>query len=257
MGQAGSEACDSHIRRAVELDPGFAKGWSLLAIAESEIAQRGLEGYSIESARASAERAIAADPSAAEGHAALAEAPVRGSMVLDDRVAGALANAFELDPNCYDAHLVAGSIGIAQRDYEKAIRHYERAIEIDPDAYWPAGMVSQAYDAVGDSAAAAAAHRRSLAQCERILANEPDHGAAMGFLVTSLASLGFGDRAKEWTRRALLFDPDNVRLHYNLACAMATLEDADLAVALMDPLIDKVGPGASERMARRLATTNA
>jgi adenylate cyclase len=231
-------------RRAVELDPGFAKGWALLSIAESELAQRGVEGYSVESARDSAERAIAADPSAADGHAALAEALLRSSMVFDDAVSGALATAFQLDPNCYDAHLVAGSSGIVQRDYEKAITHYERAIEIDPDAYWPAGMVSQAYDGIGDAAAAAAAHRRAMALCERILADEPDHGAAMGFLVTSLASLGLADRARDWTRRALLFDPDNARLHYNLACAMATLEDADMAVALMDPLIDKGNPGA-------------
>ena len=264
-------------RRVVELDPGFAQGWALLSIAESELAQRGVEGYSVASARSSAERAIAADPSVADGYAALAEALLRGSFVVDDAVTRPLATAFRLDASCYDAHLVAGSVGIFQRDYEKAITHFERAIELDPDAYWPAGMVSQAYDAIGDSAAAAAAHRRALALCEKILATEPDHGAAMGFLVTSLASLGFGDRARDWTRRALLFDPDNVRLHYNLACAMATLEDADMAVALMDPLIDKVGPGAlqwfqsdnsldpirkhpkfvalSERMARRLNAT--
>jgi adenylate cyclase len=262
-------------RRIVELDPGFAKGWALLAIAESEIAQRGVEGYSMASARASAERAIAADPSIPEAHAALAEALLRGSMVFDNATAGALARAFELDPDCYEAHLVAGSVGIVTRDYEKAIFHFERAIEIDPDAYWPAGMVSQAYEAIGDAAAAAAAHRRALSQCEKILASEPDHGAAMGFLVTSLASLGFGDRARDWTRRAMLFDPDNVRLHYNLACAMATLEDVDQAVALLGSVIDKVGPGAlrwfesdngldpirkhpkfvalSERVARRLA----
>jgi adenylate cyclase len=266
-------------RRVVELDPGFAKGWALLSIAESELAQRGIAGYSIDSARTSAERAIAADPSAAEGHAALAEALLRGSFVYDEAVAGALATAFRLDANCYDAHLVAGSVGIFQRDFEKAITHFERAIEIDPDAYWPAGMVSQAYDAVGDTAATAAAHRRALAHCERILADEPDHGAAMGFLVTSLASLGLADRARDWTWRALLFDPDNARLHYNLACAMATLEDADTAVALIDPLVDKVGPGLlrwfqsdnsldpirkhpkfialSERIARKLVAKNA
>ncbi len=61
-------------RRVVELDPGFAQGWALMSLAEAELSQRGVEGYSIASARASAERAIAADPAVAEGHAALAEA---------------------------------------------------------------------------------------------------------------------------------------------------------------------------------------
>jgi adenylate cyclase len=250
-----------------------------MSFAEAEIAQRGEEGYSIASARIAAERAIAADPSVAEGYAALAEALMRGTMVLDAEVSKALETAFRLDPDCFEAHLVAGSAGIVCREYEKAIKHFERAIELDPDAYWPAGMVSQAYEAVGDTAAALAAHRRALAHCEKILADEPDHGAALGFLVTSLASLGLADRARDWTRRALLFDPDNLRLRYNLACAMATLQDADFTVALMDPLVDTVNAGSlrwfqsdnsldpvrehpkfvalAERMARRLAALEA
>jgi adenylate cyclase len=85
--------------------------------------------------------------------------------------------------------------------------------------------------------------RRALALCERILADEPDHSGALGFLVTALASLGQADRAREWTRRALLFDPDNARLHYNLACAMARLGDADAAVELIEPWIGKVSHG--------------
>ena len=43
--------------------------------------------------------------------------------------------------------------------------------------------------------------------------------------------------------RALLFDPDNARLHYNLACAMAKLGDADTAVDLIEPWIDQVSRG--------------
>jgi adenylate cyclase len=155
----------------------------------------------------------------------------------------ALATALRLDPDCYDAHAIAGAVAIGRRDYEKAIVHLERAIELDPDAYWPAGMVVQAYDALGEREATAAADRRSLARCEKILADEPDHSGALGFLVTSLAGLGDAERAREWTLRALLFDPDNARLHYNLACAMATLLDADTAVDLIEPWIDKVSHG--------------
>jgi adenylate cyclase len=82
-----------------------------------------------------------------------------------------------------------------------------------------------------------------LVVCEKILADEPDHSGALGFLVSLLAGLGQADRAREWTRRALLFDPDNARLHYNLACAMSKLEDADAAVDLIEPWIDRVSQG--------------
>jgi adenylate cyclase len=229
-------------RRVVEMDPGFAKGWALMSLAEAEMSQRGLGGHSIASARASAERAIAADPTVAEGHAALAEAMVRG-LLEQGPVDEALATALRLDPDCYDAHAVAGAVAIGRREYEQAIAHLERAIELDPDAYWPAGMVVQAYDALGESDATAAADRRALARCEKILADEPDHSGALGFLVTSLAGLGDAERAREWTTRALLFDPDNARLHYNLACAMAKLQDADTAVDLIEPWIDTVSHG--------------
>lgn len=228
--------------RVVELDPGFARGWALMSLAEAEMSQRGVDGYSIESARASAERAIAADPTVAEGYAALSEAMVRGLLEQEpvDRV---LQTALKLDPDCYEAHALAGAVAIGKRAYDTAITHLERAIELDPDAYWPAGMVVQAYEALGEPDATLAAERRALARCERILADEPDHSGALGFLVTSLAGLGQVDRAREWTKRAMLFDPDNARLHYNLACAMARLRDADSAVDLIAPWIDKVSQG--------------
>ena len=229
-------------RRVVELDPGFAQGWALMSLAEAELSQRGVEGYSIASARASAERAIAADPAVAEGHAALAEAMVRG-LLDQEPVDDVLATALTLDPDCYDARVIAGAVAIGRREYEQAIVHLERAIELDPDAYWPAGMVSQAYEALGESDATAAAERRALARCEKILAEEPDHSGALGFLVTSLAGLGQVERARYWTRRALLYDPGNARLHYNLACAMSRLQDADTAVDLIEPWIDRVSEG--------------
>jgi adenylate cyclase len=229
-------------RRVVALDPGFARGWALLSMAESELVQRGIDGYTIGNARDSAERAIAADPAVAEGHAALAETCVRGAM--DQEAAErALAEAFRLDPDCFDALLVAGSVAIARRDYTGAVDFFERAVAMEPDAYWPSGMVAQAYDALGDPAAIAAAHRRVLACCEKILADEPDHSGALGFFVTSLASLGHAARAREWARRALLFDPDNRRLQYNLACAMASLKDGEATADLLEPLIDKVSLG--------------
>jgi adenylate cyclase len=229
-------------RRVVELDPGFAKGWALLSTAESEMGQRGIEGYSFASARASAERAIAADPGVAEGHAALAEALIRGEMD-QEPAKSLLQTALRLDPNCFDALTVAGSLAIVRREHAKSIEFFERAIALEPDAYWPSGMVAQSYEALGDADATAAAHRRALACCERILADEPDHSGALGFFVSALGSLGFEERAREWTKRALLFDPDNRRLHYNLACAMASLGDAELASDLVEPLIDRVSHG--------------
>jgi adenylate cyclase len=151
--------------------------------------------------------------------------------------------ALRLDPDCYDAHLCAGYIYLGQRRWEDSKRHFEAASALDPNAYRPAGMVAQVYEALGDRENELAAARRTLDRCERLLAVEPDHGGAMGFMVTSLAVLGETERARGWARRAVLFDPDNVRLHYNLACSMAGLGDPEAACDLLDGIVDKVSEG--------------
>ncbi len=230
-------------RKAVEIDPNFAGAWALMSLAESELSQRGIEGYSNSSARETAERAVAADPNYADGHAALAEAIIRGPSMDWDTGKPMVETALRLDPDCYEAHVAAGNGGLSQRNFLEAIRHFERALELDPESIRPAGMVVQAYQGIGDTENALAASRRVRARCERVLAVEPDHSTALSFFVNALADLGESERARAWARRATLFDPDNARLHYNLACAMASLHDANAACDLMDGIIDRVSKG--------------
>ncbi len=229
--------------RIVELDPGFAPAWAQLAFAEAELAQRGVPGASTKRAVEAAERAVSLAPDLAEAHAALAEAIGRGASM--NLLAGqaSIEIALKLDPDCYEAQLYAGYLQLFQNHPREAIAHFEAAIELDPIAYRAAGMVIQAYDAIGDTQARRAASRLALARCEKILAIEPDHSGALGFLVTCLAELGEADRARQWARWAVLFDPDNQRLRYNLACALAGLDDADGACDLLEGVIDKVAGG--------------
>ncbi len=245
FGRTGSERMKPLIirlcQRAVEIDPDFALAWAHMSFAEAELSQRNVVGgFSIEGALASAERALRVDPNLAEAHAAMGEALLRGAN--KDLGVGEpyIITALRLDPDCFEANLFAGYVYISQHRWEKAVHYLEIACTLDRDAYRPAAMVVQAYNGLGDRDNGLAAARRALALCEKILAIEPDHGGALGFFVTSLVDLGEADRAREWTRRAVLFDPDNTRLHYNLGCAMAALGDADAACDLLDGVIDKV-----------------
>ncbi len=47
-------------------------------------------------------------------------------------------------------------------------------------------------------------------------------------------------RAKEWVTRAVLIDPDNISMRYNLACGLAHLGDADAVVGLLEPYFARV-----------------
>jgi adenylate cyclase len=214
-------------RRVLDLDPKFARAAALLSFAESEMAQRGLKDSSTERARDAAERAIALDPDLAEGHAALAEHLARSDAM--DLGAGAphVATALRLDPNCYEAHLINGYLRLGARQFHAAIESFEEAARLDENAYRPLGMALQCYDAIGDRAGLEDAARRTVVRCERLLAIEPDHSGALGFFTSALADLGERDRARRWANWALLFDEDNIRMQYNVACCLAGMDEAD------------------------------
>lgn len=64
----------------------------------------------------------------------------------------------------------------------------------------------------------------------------------MGFGVTALSALGEVDRAKDWADRALLLDPDNVNLRYNLACSLVRLQQHDEAFSLLTTVLATAKP---------------
>jgi adenylate cyclase len=81
-------------------------------------------------------------------------------------------------------------------------------------------MVIGYYDAAGDQEGKKRAARRALERVEKLLAHEPDHGSALSFGITALMALGETERGREWIERALLVDPDNINMRYNLACSL-------------------------------------
>jgi adenylate cyclase len=228
--------------RTIELDPNFARAYALKAMAMAEMAQRGVTGVLMDEALGAARRAVELGPHIAEAHAALAETLGRGADMNFAAGAPSIEMALKLDPQCYDAHLFAGYMALGAKRHLDAIRHFETACDLEPDAYRPAGMVVQVYEAIGDVEGAKAASRRAKERCEKILRSEPDHAGALGFFVNSLVDLGEHERAREWCKRAVLFDPDNLRLRYNLACGMAQV-DAEAACDLLEGVVTKVSPG--------------
>jgi adenylate cyclase len=57
---------------------------------------------------------------------------------------------------------------------------------------------------------------------------------------SALAALGEADRAKDWMRRALLIDPDNLGMRYNFACVLAALlGDREAALAMLGPALER------------------
>ncbi len=224
-------------RRALDLDPDYARAWALLAIVLS--AQR-FFGTPVEGGMEAAERALALDPGLADAHAA--KGRVLAGLGRYDEAVVELNLALSLDPDSYEASAEAGRCAIVMHRHDQAIEHLEKAAQVYPIDFWALGMAIQEYEAKGDHAGARSAAKRALDRIEKIVAAEPDHGTAMSFGVTALITLGEYDRATEWAERALMLDPDNTNLRYNLACSMVKMGRFDHGLELLSPVFEGSQP---------------
>jgi adenylate cyclase len=97
-------------------------------------------------------------------------------------------------------------------------------------------MCYQSLNRMEDAQAAALA---ALARAEKAVAARPDDADALAFGAGLLAVLGEADRTKDWAERAVIIEPDDHYMHYNLACAFAILGEVELA---LDRLAQALGP---------------
>jgi adenylate cyclase len=226
-------------RQAIEIDPDYAKAWGLIALAQAEMRFR--RSMPVD-ALAAAERALALDPDLPEALCVKARylADEDGKPEEAERQIKA---ALRLDPESWEVNKEAARLLSRSGKMREAIPYYEKAASLMEGDYHSAGMLQTCFGAIGDEDGVKRAAQTVLERTERVLAQDPAIGSALGFGVASLAALGDGERAKEWTKRALLMDPDNPWMRWNLACAMSRwLGDKEAAIELLAGLADRLSP---------------
>ncbi|HEY2179329.1 MAG TPA: TIR domain-containing protein [Caulobacteraceae bacterium] len=232
------EAIIRFCRRAVELDPAYGRAWALMGWAQMRLRFR-LGRTDIDS-WAAVEKALALEPELAEAHALKAE-----HLRYEGHTGEAAAEAelaMRLDPESHDANRTAGAILFSQGRYAEAIPLWEKASALMESSFSSSGMLVTCYTALGDAEGARRAARTTLARAEAVLAVDRGNGGALGYGVGALAVLGEGERARDWARRALLIDPDNMHMRYNLACGLcAHLRDTETALELLGPYFAAAG----------------
>jgi adenylate cyclase len=222
--------------RATEIDPGYARAWALMASAQGLL--RTLFGGTGDGGLAAAERALSLDPDLAEAHAVRADIWAKNGRL--DEAAAEIAIALRLDPESYEVNTSAANLSFDQRRLEDAIRYWEKASALMETDYGAPGMLITCYTAIGDAASARRAAQLGVARAEAAVAQDRSNGKALGMGATALAALGDIERAKEWTERALLLDPQNMIMRYNFACGFARdSADVGAALAMLDPVVEK------------------
>ena len=129
-----------------------------------------------------------------------------------------------------------------QRRLDDAARHLEKATQVMEADYHGLGMLFAYYNGKGDEEGACRTAQRTVDQVEKVLATDPDNGAALAFGAMSLASLGNVDRARAWIERSLLVDPDNLMMRYNLAWGLNKIfGDPEAAIEMLRPVMASAG----------------
>jgi adenylate cyclase len=235
-----NEAIIRLCRRAVEIDPDYAEAWALTAMAEMLL--RSTLGRGGDGGLAAAQRALELNANLAEAHAV--KARIFSEEKREDEACGEIETALRLDPESHQVNKCAALLRFRQQRLEEAIRYFEKAVALEEGDFGSSGMLITCYTALGNREGARRAAEITLARAEKVLARDRNNGSAVGHGSDALAVLGQGERAKEWMRRALLINPENLSMRYNFVCALANhLNDKDGALEMLGPAFEKMGTG--------------
>lgn len=233
-------------RKAVEIDPTYARAWALIALTQSIMKFRNDDLP--EDGVAAADTALLHDAKLAEPHCVKAAALARQGCHREANEE--IAIAVNLDPNSWEVNKEAGYVLYIQGRLQEAAGYFESAAALMESDYRSAGFLVSIYKSLGAAEKAREAALTCLERVEAALTQDRSNGAALAFGVLALTDLGEIEQAREWARRALLVDPDNLIMRYNLACAFASdLADTDTALDVLEPWFAAATPYELKRLA--------
>jgi adenylate cyclase len=221
--------------QATLLDPDYAKAWALMALAQLEL--RFLHARD-ENALPAAERALAIDPALPEAHCIKARFLEEEGRA--EEAEQHIRTALELDPNSWEANREVARMLFRHGRIADAIPYFAKAASLQDTDWSNPMMLITCYDSVGDKAKGRAATRTTLERVEQAVAKDPTNGTALAVGAYALAMFGEEERARDWVRRALLLDPDNLNMRYNLACTIVRqLGDIEETLKTLTPFFER------------------
>ena len=218
-------------KQAISFDPNYADAWALMALAQSQL--RFWHGMDVDP-QAAAERALAINPNLAEAHcvkAHLLEEEGRPAEATEE-----IETAIRLGPESWEVNREAARLIFRQGRIADSIPYFEKAAALIDSDWHNSSMLISCYRGTGDHDQLVRAARMTVERADKAIAKDPSNSAILAAGSAALAIVGEEQRGKEWIDRALLLDPDNLNMRYNLACGLATdLNDPDRALEVLEP----------------------
>lgn len=239
-GKAGDRRRDEAVvricKQATKVDANYAKAWALMALAQSELRfWHGLE----EDGMPAAEQALALDANQPE--AICVKARYLQGEGRDEDADHQVAIALNVDPESWEVNKEAAMIAFRQGRITAAIPHWEKAVSLVETDCHSGHMLVCCYESLNDRTNLDRIARITIARVEKEVALDPTNGSAMAMGAGALCAIGDADRARDWIDRAMLMDPENNSMRYNLACALAIhLRDFETALELLAPYFEGI-----------------
>jgi adenylate cyclase len=223
-------------RQATLLDPNYADAWALMGLAQLEL--RFWHGKD-EDALDSGKRALAVNPNLPEAlciHARYLEEEGRGEEALKEVMA-----AHKINPESWEVNREVARMLFRQADIEGSIPFFEKAASLMDGDWHNPSMLITCYNSLGDKDSLLRVANTALERAEKATAQDPTNGPALAVGASALCMFGDDERARDWIGRALLLDPDNLSMRYNLACSLAQeLRDDQGAIDTLQMFFEKV-----------------
>jgi adenylate cyclase len=220
--------------QALSYDPNYAEAWALMALAQAQL--RLWHGKDV-NALPAAEKALSINPHLAEARCVKAQTLEELGKLPEAQKE--IDEAFRLDPESWEVNREAARLTFRQGRIGEAIPYFEKAASLMQNDWHNPLMLITCYQGVGDEAGVRKAALRTVERAENAIAKDPSNASALAAGANALALLGETGRAHEWIDRALLLEPDNLMMRYNLACALAAhLKDNDRAIDVLQPYFE-------------------
>jgi tetratricopeptide (TPR) repeat protein len=145
--------------------------------------------------------------------------------------------AIVLNPRLFEAYYFYARVSFAGGKAEKAIELYDKAGRIRPEDYQSPLLAAQIHSDLGREQEAAVLRRRGVRAVEQRLRFNPDDVRALYMGANGLVALGELDRGLEWANQALMLEPGDPLVLYNVACIQCLAQQPELALDTLEQAV--------------------
>ena len=222
--------------QAILLDPNYAEAWALKALSQLRLR---LWHSTDDDPLPAAERAMELNPELAIPYCIKAN-------YLDgegraDEAEELIQRALQLNPDSWEVNQEASRLMFRHGRTRDCVAAFEKSASLMDNDWRSPMMLMTCYQALGDMDGLRRAAKMTLERTEKVVTRDPTNVSALAAGSGALIRLGEEDRAREWIHRALLLDPDNLNMRYNIACTFAVdFNDTDQAVETLRLFFERI-----------------